>query len=84
MAVAFDRKPSAGVGFELHHCGDIWRYFGMYIVTVEMQHIRFVAGPVQLDLVALAHANCLPVDYDFALVNMKFKVLNWARVTCRC
>ena len=29
MAVAFDRKPSAGVGFELHHCGDMWRYFSM-------------------------------------------------------
>jgi hypothetical protein len=46
MAVAFDRKPSTGVGFELHHRGDMWRYFGMYIVTVEMQHFGFVAGPV--------------------------------------
>ena len=84
MAVAFDRKASAGVGFELHHCGDLWGYFGMYIVTVEMQYFGFVAGPVQLDLVALAHTNCLRIDHDFATLYVQLKPLNRPLVTvCR-
>ena len=81
MAVAFDRKASAGVGFELHHCGDMWGYFGMYIVTVEMQHIGFVARPVQFNLVALVHANRLRVGQDFATLYVQLKPLNRSSVT---
>ena len=83
LAVAFDRKASAGEGFELHYCGDMWGYFGVYIVTVEMQHIGFVAGPVQFNLVALAHANRALVGQDFAMLYVQFKPLDRSRVICR-
>ena len=33
-------------------------------------------------MVTLSYADGLVIKYDFALVNMKFKALNWSRVIC--